>query len=237
MRVADSRQSNNQARPSSASLNLYCLNSFSRPLLRLDHVESCLLAFPLSGDPQQDANRVGDFSALADHAAHIITGHAQLKTDMVAISIFADFNLIRMFHQRFGNEFDEVFHKLYGVIASLRRLAEFDELITDSRSEIGARDLRSRETGIVAGKNDSTVRLTTMKEDADLGKGDVIETSGLGGTCPPGIPIGKITKLTNRSSGQTRYVEVQPYVDFSKLDNVLVVITPEPESIILRESQ
>jgi len=126
---------------------------------------------------------------------------------------------------------------LVGRLISVGSRSSVVELITDSRSEIGARDLRSRETGIVAGKNDSTVRLTTMKEDADLGKGDVIETSGLGGTCPPGIPIGKITKLTNRSSGQTRYVEVQPYVDFSKLDNVLVVITPEPESIILRESQ
>ena len=76
-----------------------------------------------------------------------------------------------------------------------------------------------------------------MKEDADLKTGDVVETSGLGGTCPPGIPLGKIIKVTNRSSGLTRYVEVKPYTDFSTLDKVLVVITPEPESVILREQQ
>ena len=126
---------------------------------------------------------------------------------------------------------------LVGRLISVGSRTSVVELITDSRSEIGARDQRSRETGIVAGKNDSTLRLTPMKEDADLKTGDVVETSGLGGTCPPGIPLGKITKVTNRSSGLTRYVEVKPYTDFSTLDKVLVVITPEPESVILREQQ
>jgi rod shape-determining protein MreC len=126
---------------------------------------------------------------------------------------------------------------LVGRLISVGSRTSVVELVTDSRSEIGARDQRSRETGVVAGKNDSTLRLTPMKEDADLKTGDVVETSGLGGTCPPGIPLGKITKVTNRSSGLTRYVEVKPYTDFSTLDKVLVVITPEPESVILREQQ
>jgi len=126
---------------------------------------------------------------------------------------------------------------LVGRLISVGSRTSVVELITDSRSEIGTRDQRSRETGVVEGKNDSTLRLNTMKEDADLQAGDVVETSGLGGTCPPGIPVGKISKVTKRSSGLTRYVEVKPYVQFSKLDKVLVVITPEPESIILRESQ
>ena len=126
---------------------------------------------------------------------------------------------------------------LVGRLISVGSRSSIVELITDSRSEIGVRDQRSRETGVVEGKNDATLRLTPMKEDADLKTGDVIETSGLGGTCPPGIPLGKIIKVTNRLSGLTRYVEVKPYVDFSTIDKVLIVITPEPESIILRESQ
>src|SRR5450759_2760532 len=85
---------------------------------------------------------------------------------------------------------------LVGRLISVGSRTSVVELVTDSRSEIGARDQRSRETGVVAGKNDSTLRLTPMKEDADLKTGDVVETSGLGGTCPPGIPLGKITKVT-----------------------------------------
>jgi rod shape-determining protein MreC len=76
-----------------------------------------------------------------------------------------------------------------------------------------------------------------MKEDADLKEGDIIETSGLGGTCPPGIAIGKVSKVRKRSSGLARFVEVRPFVKFSKLDKVLVIVTPEPESIILKEAQ
>jgi rod shape-determining protein MreC len=126
---------------------------------------------------------------------------------------------------------------LVGRIISVGSRSAVVQLMTDSRSEIGARDQRSRETGIVQGNNGETVRFTPMKEDADMKVGDVIETSGLGGTCPPGIALGTIKKVTKRSSGLTRYVEVKPFVQFSKLEKVVVIITPEPESVILREAQ
>jgi rod shape-determining protein MreC len=126
---------------------------------------------------------------------------------------------------------------LVGRIISVGSRSSVVQLLTDSRSQIGTRDLRSRETGIVEGKNDNTLRFTPMKEDADLQVGDVVETSGLGGTCPPGIAVGKITKVQKRSSGLARYVEVKPFVQLSKLDKVVVIITPEPESVILREAQ
>lgn len=126
---------------------------------------------------------------------------------------------------------------IVGRIISAGSRSSVVQLLTDSRSSIGARDQRSRETGIVEGKNEETVRFSPLKEDANLQVGDIIETSGLGGTCPPGIPIGKISKVTMRASGLTRYYEVKLFVRISKLDKVLVVITPEPESIILREAQ
>lgn len=126
---------------------------------------------------------------------------------------------------------------LVGRIISVGSRSSVVQLVTDSRSSIGSRDQRSRETGIVEGKNSETIRFTPMKEDADLKVGDMIETSGLGGTCPPGIAVGKIVKIAKRSSGLARYVEVKPFVRFSKLNQVLVIITPEPESTILREAQ
>jgi rod shape-determining protein MreC len=126
---------------------------------------------------------------------------------------------------------------LVGRLISVGSRSAVVQLVTDSRSSIGTRDQRSRETGIIEGKNSETIRFTPMKEDADLKVGDIIETSGLGGTCPPGIAVGKITKVAKRSGGMTRYVEVMPFVRFSKLSQVLIIITPEPESTILREAQ
>jgi rod shape-determining protein MreC len=126
---------------------------------------------------------------------------------------------------------------LVGRIISVGSRSAVVQLVTDSRSSVGTRDQRSRETGIVEGSNSDTLRFTAMKEDAELKVGDIVETSGLGGTCPPGIAVGKITKVSNRSSGLSKYVEVKPFVRFSKLSQVLIIITPEPESIILREAQ
>ncbi|HEY5527748.1 MAG TPA: rod shape-determining protein MreC [Candidatus Anoxymicrobiaceae bacterium] len=125
---------------------------------------------------------------------------------------------------------------LVGRVISAGSRSAVVQLVTDSRSSIGVRDQRSRETGIVEGNNNETIRFTPMKEDADLKVGDIVDTSGLGGTCPPGVAVGKITKVS-KPTGLTRVVEVKPFVRFSKLDQVLIVITPEPESTILREAQ
>ncbi len=126
---------------------------------------------------------------------------------------------------------------LVGRIISVGSRSSVVQLITDSRSGVGARDQRSRETGIVEGRNEEVIRFVPMREDADVRPGDIIETSGLGGTVPPGIVIGRVSEVKKRSSGLARFVEVKPFVRFSKLDKVLVIITPEPESVILKEAQ
>ena len=57
----------------------------------------------------------------------------------------------------------------------------------------------------------------------DIQPGDLLLSSGLGGNFPKGIPVGSIIKVTRKSFGVTQKVEVKPSVDFSKLEEVLVV--------------
>jgi rod shape-determining protein MreC len=124
---------------------------------------------------------------------------------------------------------------LVGRVISVGSRSSVVQLITDSSSGVGARDQRSRETGIVEGRNTDTLKFVPMNDEADFKVGDVVETSGLGGTCPQGIVTGKITKVEKRGEGLARLVEVESLVRFSQLKNVLVIITPEPESGILKE--
>lgn len=126
---------------------------------------------------------------------------------------------------------------LVGRIISVGSRSSVVQLVTDSRSGIGARVQRSRETGIVEGQNKEVIRFVPMNDDADMKEGDVLETSGLGGTTPAGIAIGRISNIKKREEGLSRLVEVRPFVQFSKLDKVLIIITPEPESVILKEVQ
>jgi rod shape-determining protein MreC len=61
--------------------------------------------------------------------------------------------------------------------------------------------------------------------------GDRIETSGLGGIFPPGIMIGVVTAVEseeeqskiNRSYGIFKTVDVEPYVDFNRLEELFVI--------------
>lgn len=126
---------------------------------------------------------------------------------------------------------------LVGRIISVGSRSAVVQLVTDSRSGIGARDLRTRESGIVEGRNEEIIRFTPMNEDAVMEVGDTMATSGLGGTCPPGIAIGNVISVKKRAKGLPRLVEVKPFVKFSRIDNVLIIVMPEPESIILKEAQ
>lgn len=126
---------------------------------------------------------------------------------------------------------------LIGRIISVGSSSSVVELVTDSRSAIGTRDQSSRETGIIEGRNEEILSFVPMKGDAEIKEGDIMETSGLGGTAPPGIVIGKVGSIKKRTSGLARLIEVKPFVRFSKLDKVLIIITPVPESVILREAQ
>lgn len=126
---------------------------------------------------------------------------------------------------------------LVGRVISVGSRSSVVQLITDSRSDIGIRNVRSRETGVLVGRNSLTLSVDPMSDNADFKVGDIIETSGLGGTCPAGIIVGKVTKVTKRSEGLSKIISIEPYVQFSKLDNVLIIISPEPESVILKDAQ
>ena len=124
---------------------------------------------------------------------------------------------------------------LVGRVISVGSRSSVVQLVTDSGSGVGGRLLDSRELGIVEGKNQEILSLELMNQEGKVEKGEVLMTSGLGGTCPPGIPIGKVTKVEDQVKGLTKKIEVKPFVQFSRLDQVLVVMSPEPETGIFEE--
>ena len=105
------------------------------------------------------------------------------------------------------------------------------QLLIDRNAAAGALVERSRSQGVVLGEGDATLRLDFVNSTADIRVGDTIVTSGMDGIYPKGFLIGKVEKV-DRSGAAYRYVQVKPAVDFSTLEDVLVVLTPtvpEPE--------
>ena len=55
--------------------------------------------------------------------------------------------------------------------------------------------------------------------------GDLLLTSGVGCRFPKGVPVARVTKVTTREFGIYQEVEAEPTVDFSRIEEVLIVLT------------
>ncbi len=60
----------------------------------------------------------------------------------------------------------------------------------------------------------------------DVSVGDMIVTSGLDGVYPKGLPIGKVVTVDRPHAGIFQHVSVVPFVDFEKLEEVVVMMPP-----------
>lgn len=96
--------------------------------------------------------------------------------------------------------------------------------ILDPLSAVDTIVERSRARGIVEGLTDDSCQLKYALRTDDIQPGDVLISSGLGGIFPKGIAAGTVSKVHRKAYGITQEVEVRPSVDFSKLEEVLIVL-------------
>ena len=98
------------------------------------------------------------------------------------------------------------------------------QLLIDRNAAAAALVERSRAQGVVEGTG-GNLRLNYVSGTADLKVGDTLVTSGIEGIYPKGFVIGQIESI-QRSAGEFSSVVVRPAVDFSSIENVLVVLAP-----------
>ena len=146
---------------------------------------------------------------------------------MIAKDVSSEFRAIRINRGKSsGIEPNMAVLNAEGVIGRVLRTTDSTSdvvTILDPLSAVDAYIMRSRARGIIEGLTDSLCQLKFALRVDDIQPGDLLLSSGLGGNFPKGIPVGTITKVTRKSFGITQKVEVKPSVDFSKLEEVLVV--------------
>ena len=111
------------------------------------------------------------------------------------------------------------------VVPSLRSAKV--QLLIDRNAAAGAIIERTRAQGVVVGSGDDRLRLDYVSEVSDVVAGDVVMTSGIDGIYPKGFIIGRIESV-ERAGGAYKRILIKPAVDFSALEEVLVVLTPTP---------
>jgi rod shape-determining protein MreC len=102
------------------------------------------------------------------------------------------------------------------------------QLAVDAAFGIDVEDERTRARGFVRGTGDPArygckVEMVDSRDDVEIG--DLLVTSGKGRWFPRGIPVARVTKVIRRELGRDQDVDAAPTVDFSRLDNVLVLVT------------
>ena len=116
---------------------------------------------------------------------------------------------------------------LLGRVVDVRPGASIVQVLTDPASTVGAHVMRTRTPGIVEGESRGTMRFKYMARDGGgIEVGDLVVTSGQGGVFPRGVPMGKVTAVDNRGSALFHYATIEPLVDYSRVDEVLLVTDP-----------
>lgn len=119
-----------------------------------------------------------------------------------------------------------------GLVGYIFRLTDhYADIITvlDPNNRVDALVERTRSHGIVEGysRNRAVMKYLAGTEPVILG--DLVLSSGLGNIYPKGLKIGKITKVERESYGITQTIEIEPVVNFSTLEEVVVLVGSKDE--------
>ncbi|MFD9071443.1 rod shape-determining protein MreC [Streptomyces lasiicapitis] len=99
-------------------------------------------------------------------------------------------------------------------------------LANDPDFTVGTRMEKTDELGFASGQGDRPLRVQLLNGKSRVKKGDRLVTFGSQADRPfvPGVPVGEVVRVDPSGGDLTRNVYVRPYVGFTKLDVVGVVV-------------
>lgn len=114
-------------------------------------------------------------------------------------------------------------------------------LMVDPESSVGVRLEGSMEVGFTTGQgveDGGDLDLRLLDGQSTVVRGDRLVTFGSQSDTPyvPGVPVGEVRRVQGTPGSQTRTALVSPYVDFTALDLVGVVVEPprtDPRDAVL----
>lgn len=105
-------------------------------------------------------------------------------------------------------------------------------LLTDPESGAAAIVQSTRDEGIVRGSLNGLLYLEGLPADANVEVGDVVLTSGLGGSYTRGLLIGTVVRVSDNASDVTRQIIVSANDKASMLEEVVVVFSAKGSSLL-----
>lgn len=113
-----------------------------------------------------------------------------------------------------------------GVVGRVIRIAPGHArvlLVTDASSAVATLIQRNRTRGISRGQGEDMILDFALRQK-DIEVDDRVVTSGTGGVFPKGLVVGRVARAQRDAYGLFQTVTVEPAVDFSRLEEVLVLL-------------
>lgn len=125
---------------------------------------------------------------------------------------------------------------LVGQVSSVASNWSIVECIVNENIAVSVMSESSRDnSGILEGfvdtKNNYLTKVSYLPMDSKIKEGDVILTSGLGLIYPKEIRVGEVVSVEEDKVKVMKTAVVKPYVDFNKLEE-LMIVAPKDERVI-----
>jgi rod shape-determining protein MreC len=102
------------------------------------------------------------------------------------------------------------------------------QLAVDAAFGVDVEDERTHARGFVRGTGDPQryackVEMVDSRDEVEIG--DLLVTSGKGKWFPGGLPVARVSRVNKRELGRDQEVEAIPTLNFSRLEDVLILVT------------
>jgi rod shape-determining protein MreC len=118
------------------------------------------------------------------------------------------------------------------LVGKVIQAGAFESLVMplyDNSLFVASRLSESRYEGIIEGRGspDSFLLMRFIRKQArhEISIGDMVISSGMGGIYPPGINIGRVSRILYQETEISMELEVEASIDFSRLEYVFVIET------------
>ena len=120
---------------------------------------------------------------------------------------------------------------LVGQIEAVTAGAARVQLINDPGSTVNVLLQQSETEAVLVGDISGELNVEYIPQSANILPGEIIMTSGYGGNYPANILIGQVSTIRSNAYDLFQSASVQPAVDFSQLEIILVIVNFQPIDI------
>lgn len=113
---------------------------------------------------------------------------------------------------------------LLGRVEAVAANAAWVRLLNDSASAVNVQTQTTGAEGTVVGQLQGNLRMTLIPQTAVIQTGDLVLTSGLGGSFPADLLVGQVSSVRDLQGALFQEAEIRPIVDFDNIDLVAVIV-------------